>query len=431
MTYQLLHHSIARLVVVIVAVAAAGCTVANPSHQAPDANPGVDGSADSPNISPPLCTANQPLRCEKDTLVRCDMEGKAEITETCHLGCNNAELRCTSFTPSNGLVAFLDQANAQLDIDLGESATIDTDTGNVSGLVTPVKSDTLMQSSGPPIRVLVVRSFTAKNVTVKGKNALAIVSQGDIAITGVFAASGEYNVAGPGGYNDASCQGKDSTGLGGSGFATGGPGGGGFGSDGGSGGSAQAGRYSGAAGTHGIAAGNESLSPLRGGCDSGRSPGGTARTNGGGGGALQFVSGTRIAISSSGVVAANGASAEAGGSGGGILFEAPICEVSGHVVANGAGASASTIGQDGRLDDQPAIGGTGIPGIRGAGGNGAAGTTQATEGGSVSSGSDTSNVRAGGGGGGFGRIRVNSAPGGLLGTGLFSPNPSRGSVVAR
>jgi hypothetical protein len=43
---------------------------------------------------------------------------------------------------------------------------------------------------------------------------------------------------------------------------------------------------------------------------------------------------------------------------------------------------------------------------------------------------DTS-VFAGHGGGGVGRIRVNTAPGGLRTTGLFSPNPSTGALATR
>jgi hypothetical protein len=35
------------------------------------------------------------------------------------------------------------------------------------------------------------------------------------------------------------------------------------------------------------------------------------------------------------------------------------------------------------------------------------------------------------GGGGYGRIRVNTAPGGFHRAGLFSPNPSTGSIAKR
>jgi hypothetical protein len=37
----------------------------------------------------------------------------------------------------------------------------------------------------------------------------------------------------------------------------------------------------------------------------------------------------------------------------------------------------------------------------------------------------------GGGGGGVGRIRINTAPGGFHRAGLFSPNPSTGSISTR
>jgi hypothetical protein len=145
------------------------------------------------------------------------------------------------------------------------------------------------------------------------------------------------------------------------------------------------------------------------------------------------VSRTKLAVV--GVVAANGSSAAGGGSGGGILLEAPVVDLSGSVVANGgagaAGCLLPTPGEDGRLDAAPATGGVTCGSGQGlAGGNGGAGTFTAGNGTSGSA-PDDAVVSAGHGGGGVGRIRINTAPGGFRRAGLFSPNPSTGTLATR
>jgi hypothetical protein len=136
-------------------------------------------------------------------------------------------------------------------------------------------------------------------------------------------------------------------------------------------------------------------------------------------------------VSVTGVIAANGSSALGGGSGGGILVEAPVVEVTGTVVANGAGGNSGclfgTSGQDGRLDATPAQGGT--CGSGGSGGNGGAGSIAAGSGANVSLSSGA--ALAGHGGGGVGRIRINTAAGGFHRAGLFSPDPSTGAIATR
>lgn len=443
MTQKNMFNSIGLLLI----AAIAACTVAKPgSRQHPDAS--VNGDPDAPvDVHPdgavggpsdqphgsqqPLCTANQPLRCDHGSLVRCNGNGTAEQSEPCPLGCVEADLRCADVAPSNGLAAFLDQASGAADLNLGSFGTIDTDSGTVTAdfAFVDVKNATVSQSSGPTVRVLIVRSLTANHVTVTGTRALAIVSSGDVKITGEFTASATFGTPGPGAFGDYVCNGGDRSARPG---VAGGAGGGGFGSPGGAGGSARRGGYGeepGAAG--GKVTGNESLVPLRGGCDGGIE----YRTRGAGGGAIQLVSRTQIVVS--GKVAANGSWNEGGGgSGGGILLEAPIVDVSGGVVANGGGGTGGlgpSPAENGRLDANPAAGGPGSnPGdgdAVGRGGNGGAGAIGAEPGQSVDD--ATRRTFAGHGGGGYGRIRVNTVPGGVRGPGFFSPTRSEGPLGTR
>ncbi len=431
MTHKSAHQTVCILLF------AASCTTPNPSGRRPpsdaSADGAVSGSIDAPSDGPPLCTANQAVRCEAGSLVRCNGNGTAELKEACALGCVAADLRCADLLPSNGLATFLDQTIGQSDLNLGNSATIDTDTGVVTAdyASVAVKSETLTQPGGPTVRVFIVRSFIANHVTVTGGHALAIVSHGDAKVTGIFAASAKFHTAGAGAFGDYVCDGGDQrSGPG----LTGGAGGGGFGSPGGSGGTAKRAGFGDAPGAlGGKVTGNESLIPLRGGCNGGIG----YRTRGAGGGAIQLVSRTQIVVS--GTIAANGSwNTGGGGSGGGILLESPIVVVSGGVVANGGGGIGGLelgAAENGRLDATPAAGGPGSsnPGdgqLLGRGGNGGAGTIGAENGQSVDDGTSRP-AFAGHGGGGFGRIRVNTVPGGLRSTGLISPNPSQGALATR
>jgi hypothetical protein len=392
----------------------------------------------------PFCTANQALRCDGSNLVRCNRDGTAEVSESCSLGCSATDLRCHGVNPSNGLAQQLDMAAGEPDFDLGATATINTDDGTVlvDGNPVAVKSVLVAQSSAPIIRVFLVHSLTANDVTItgaqtiaaqtNGRNALAIVSDGELKIGGVFAASADVSFSGAGEFpiNDSTCKGSDSTVVG---QALSGAGGGGFGGAGASGGTATNDDGSATGGTGGTVTGNPALVPLRGGCDSAK----FSNVRGRGGGAIQLVSRTRIIVS--GVVAANGSSYGGGGSGGGILLEAPVVEVSGGVVANGgAGSGGGCIlglepGEDGRLDAMPATGGLGCTTniLGGNGGNGGARNAGATMGASINATGKGFLAVAGSGGGGVGRIRVNTVSGGLHTTGVFSPNPSTGPIGSR
>lgn len=359
--------------------------------------------------------------------MRCNSAGTAEVSESCALGCRTTQPRCNDVDPSNGLGPYLDATGGERDIALGTTATINTDNGAVMADGTPVqvRSTLVAQASAPTIVVFLVHSLTASNLTVTGANAFAVVSDGDLVIRGVFSVSAHGGAAGPGRFNDAACKGGNP----GNDViqALGGAGGGGFGTAGGRGGAATNTDGTSAGGAGGSPAGNATLVPLRGGCDAGSE--GTGNSTGGG--AMQLVSRTKITIS--GVAAANGSSVLGGGSGGGILLEAPVVEVPGGVVANGgAGASGCLLpapGEEGRLDAAPATGGIACGSTEGPhGGNGASGDIAAGVGASIA----TSGVAfAAHGGGGVGRIRVNTAPGGFHRAGLFSPNPSTGAVATR
>lgn len=375
-------------------------------------------------------------------MIRCNAGGTAEVSETCALGCNAAKVRCaTDIDPSNGLAPFLDQSDKERDFDLGASATINTDTGEVKigGALVVVRSETLAQDNAPIIRVFIVRSLTTGDVSVVGKNAMAIVSHGDVKIGGVFdmVVNPSYPSA-PGMYNDGSCMGRAGASVGrfdigsNSSFSQSGAGGGGFGSPGGRGGSATSSAGTADGGLGGTVTGNATLVPLRGGCGMPFY----------GGGAIHLVSRTRIVIA--GAVAANGVGGvfgQGGGSGGGILLEAPAVELerTGKVVANGGGgggggmclfaSSADFPSEYGRLDATPARGAKPCDGPAW-GGMGAAGNTDATNGAADTR--PTNNYAVGGGGGGgAGRIRINTLPLGFRTTGLFSPNPSPGPLATR
>jgi hypothetical protein len=385
-------------------------------------------STSSSDSSVSVCPANQPLRCSSNDLARCNSDGTAEVVEHCALGCSNNLLRCKDLDPSNGLAEQLDMSGAEPDFDLGASAMINTDDGTVlaDGAPMAVRTALVAQASAPMIRVLIIHSLTAGAVTITGKNAFAIVSAGDVKIQGVFAASGRDGVPGPGGFDDSACKGRDAILLG---VLHGGAGGGGFGDAGGRGGSATNDGGTAAGGEGGSPSGNAMLIPLRGGCD-----GGTfVNIFSGGGGAIQLVSRTKIAIQ--GFVAANGDGTVAGGSGGGILLEAPLIEVSGGIVANGGGGSGGCLipkgAESGRLDARRAAGGPGCPPQGGDGGTGGAGTSgQGAIGASISI-SGTGSAFGAFGGGGVGRIRVNTLSGGLHSTAIFSPTPTTGPLATR
>jgi hypothetical protein len=369
--------------------------------------------------------------CEAGVLARCDGGGQLEV-KSCPLGCATTSPRCLDVNPANGLAPFLDQTATAPALVLTSGVTFNTDTGAVTlsnGEQVTVPSQAIAApSSGVPVRVFMVRSLVLGAATFTGTAAAAVVSDGDIEIRGLVTVAG-------GAMPVTECGGA-------SGMNGAGSGGGGFGTAGGAGG-AKGTTQGGAAG---IGNGSSSLSPLRGGC-----VGGGGSFNGKAGGALQLVSRIRIRFATdqaAGFITAPGRRGgrtvpdsfsgvgQGGGSGGGILLEAPFVIVpSGHgLAANGGGAAGfcegiGAIGSNGGETTAPAPGGICTTIGNGSGGAGAAGITAAVSGQSVPSGG----VGGGGGGGGLGRIRINVPPGGFSfeGGAIFSPQPSVGALSIR
>jgi hypothetical protein len=179
----------------------------------------------------------------------------------------------------------------------------------------------------------------------------------------------------------------------------------------------------------GSAYGDAKLNPLL----PGSAGSGTCGPASNGGGALQIVAGTSIAIRQYAVINAGGFSSSCGnsaGSGGAILLEAPTVTIAGHVVANGgAGSTPSAEGANASTDGNPALGGNaGVDGGLSVGGNGSSLTD--VNGGNAVAGSDGN----AGGGGGAGRIRINTmsgmanVTGGLVSPGLGSACATQGTL---
>jgi hypothetical protein len=234
--------------------------------------------------------------------------------------------------------------------------------------------------------------------------------------------------------------GNPQTGGGGGGGAFGGAGGGGSaGADGGSGG--------GPGGLGGAASGSSTLVPLRAGCRGGNGgspqPVGFSGYGGMGGGAVQISVDGPLTVGLNGLVTAYGSGGVGGksdlatggggaGSGGGILLEATVINVSGWVTANGgSGGEGSgytdSVAHDGRDGDSGGMKTTAPSNESGSscGGNGAAGGARdagAGDGGETQCPGQV--VGGGGGGGGVGRIRLNATGGCSLSAPRFSPAPS-------
>lgn len=360
-----------------------------------------------------------------------------------------------SFAPSNGLAPALDQAVLENAITLPTGALVNTDTGAVtSALGTPIQvaSVTVAQPGGPTLRALLARSWTINDLRIRGTLPVAFVASEEIMIQGVMDASANGDTIGPGALICDSASGGG--GVPGGGFfertppgsSAGYPeflwiingfGGGGFGTAGGAGGLTDL-AFAGAA--PGVENGNAKLVPLRGGCQGG---GGTVSASinpplhrGGGGGAIQFVSGRSIHLVSGGVVHVGGGGGMSGalghvsdtdtspvwgpaggGSGGGILLESlnvTIDDGAGLLATGGGGGGYGACipepdGVDATPNASTPSGGACPVGTNPAAAGGA-GATIGT--GSVGGSTTAANQgSAGSGGGGLGRIRMNTVDG--------------------
>lgn len=352
----------------------------------------------------------------------------------CPMGCHASLPRCADVNASNGFNLLLDSAAVSptgVDIALPRSTSVPPgliviDTSNfdsgagtttitdADGTPIVVPASIVAQGSAPEILVLKVRTFTVRSgftVEVRGTRALGVASRFDIFLAGTLDLSGTIGSGtrvGPGQGNAPGCQGNVA---------------GTMASTGGGGNSAYGGNGSDGAGG-GVAFSDTTLVPLQGGCSE-------YLFSMGGGGAIQLVSKTRIALASTAVVDLSGAGGVAqvlgggGSAGGSALLEAPtITLTSGSVIAGRGGSGAAyrymmgaTPGNEG-----PTSGTTGAAGVTcsGCGGTSGAGGTES----SIGGGTGTATLPGGtGGGGAAGRCVTRNASGTL--------NPPAGTMKLR
>jgi hypothetical protein len=355
------------------------------------------------------------------------------------------------------------------DLVVNVSATIDTDTGTISGIdPNLIVFRKVAQGAGlPSLGVFVFNNIDIRaDLTVTGNNALALAACNHIDILAVIDASASGISGGPGGFNGG-MPGQDGRGPG-AGLAAqsgtrlcptacaAGGGGGGHGGHGGRGGELgcriqSLGNIQMAPGNGGLINGVETLVPLWGGSGGGggtvvpnvmeSSPG----TGGGGGGAVQLSAGGHVWITAPGGVTAAGegggrtlaGGGSGGGAGGAILIEAGSIEIGSgaFLAANGGGGSggdcltrfddAGLAGEKGTTSYHEAEGGEGAYPTgsenAGDGGDGGAGESQHGEDGDEDS-EDWEGGASGGGGGGAGRIRLNTPDRHVRIDGVVSPH---------
>jgi hypothetical protein len=279
-------------------------------------------------------------------------------TYACPMGCHATQPRCNDVSAVNGLNTALDAAatsSTGYDLLLDDTSgdiIIDTSTYNAgSGTITisepggqqhVVPATLISQANGRSILTLQLRTLTVgagARVKVRGVHAFGVASHFDIYIAGHLDLSGASGGAGP--AVTGACYGSAGT-------ATGG------------GGNQNSGGTSSTGASGGLFLGNFSpnLQPLEGGCAAGSANNGTllgAR----GGGSVQLVTRTKLSIATSGIVNvsgargfghfdfnSNGSFAVGGGSGGGILIEAPAVSVdpSGRLAGRGGSGGAARVG---------------------------------------------------------------------------------------
>jgi hypothetical protein len=357
-----------------------------------------NGDANTCTIIPPDCPVDRcgcspgVAMCGSGALQTCNADGMSVAMETCALGCGSNGTSCATFTPSNSLAAALASSASESIVDIPDGATIDTDTGTISGTVV---TSTVVTVQNQPIRVFAAPSWVLPNLRITGTQPVAFVATGAIQLQGVVDLSSS-SAAGAGADTDFACHGG-----GAQGFA--GAGGGGGATLGGSGGGATG--Y--AVGVGGNVA--TGFSPLFGGCSGGAS---TAAAGDGGGG-IQLVSATSVSIAGYIDVSGGGGGSSAGGGAGGmVIIESPSLVISsGGIVANGGGGGGGcgTVGADGGNGDTPATGGVCSDPTR-SGGNGGTDLASAESGGDGVAGS-TLGVAYGGGGGAIGRARIATGSG--------------------
>jgi hypothetical protein len=407
-----------------------------------------------------LCEPNQ-TACTNGRQSTCDAAGNVVSTEACPLGCFEDQPRCRELAPSNGLEHHMDMAVT------GPSLVVHDATLHIpSGLLTSPSGSVILRGHimaapqhGVPIQVFPVRSLTIiGKLEIRGAPtelvpAVAFVAHEDVRLDGAILLLGsgpDASVAAPppGSIISGPCVGGTGTYdvVGQPAWGAGGGGGGGA-TQGGAGGSHW--KWPGSPG--GAAFPNPGLVPLRGGCRGGTPPG-QPPTHGGG--AIQISSRTRILLGPNSTIQANGVpgfvgetppgeypgrerTPRGGGSGGGILLEAPavILESGVMLTANGgAGASGDGVAGTSLAGPVPSYGGAcTLP------------STYCTDGGHGGSSAGPGRTAAsipttgllevytGAGGGAVGHIRINTRDGVYTKASdtFESPGASTGAIATR
>lgn len=399
-----------------------GCVIDAPHFVLPD-GPAPDAAAEVDHDCEP-----DTITCDAGRYVECSPEGDVTRELTCTLGCAEGVPKCLDIDPSNGLGVYLDLTTTDPNVEdvvFAGASTIDTDSGDVviDGVSVPLPSTTFGS-----IRIFWFRSLSlGGTVKVTGDHALALLSDGDVLVAGVLDVSADLGVAGPGAFESPGpCEEQTSEqhypGPGGTG--------GGRFHDGGAPGAADDG-YLGPDPYTAPAYQDDDLDPLVGGCRGGLvTRTGANGVGGGGGGAVQIVSRTRIDVGAAGfagsVIDASGGGAKAsnptpaggpgGGAGGGILLEAPAVVLAGDgVLLSTRGGGGGSMAPSAEPGNDGVDGGIGTLNVGGQGGAGVGGyrSKTALEPPTPGAAAMGGLPHGAGGGGSVGQVRFNTAEDGL------------------
>ena len=396
-----------------------------------------------------LCEANQTV-CANGEVQTCDASGAVSASHACPLGCFEDQPRCREIDPSNGLAKYMDMAASGPDLVLDHSIRFPQDMPSTVNVVTlPAVA------GGAPLAIVPIRSLTISNVVDlyasgdASPPAVVFLVSGPVEIQGTIrlpdGEDQDATYAPAGAITAGDCVGAHgNSDIGNSSYYISGGGGGGGATVGGAGGA----QYLTAA-AGGSAFLHPDLQPLRGGCAGGSR---TPRLVANGGGAIQISSATSIHLGANSQIDANGVSGlgdpgdgtpfsqfepSGGGSGGGILLEAPVVTLdSGVLLTADGGSGVSGDGHAGTPPSgrTPARGGvcTLAASICTNGGDGgyAAGPGHSAD--SIAY-SNQRELHTGAGGGSVGLIRINTSTGTYKQASdtYVSPSPSAGTIKTR
>jgi hypothetical protein len=378
---------------------------------APDVSQNADGSRiDRALLDVHVSDAYVPDAYLPDSSTTC-------VPAQCPLGCHASNTRCNRVLPAHFTAQDIhDNVSAGLTVSAGETVTVDTDSGSVTGntlyrpagnlgaVVQGIYYDQRDQTNGPDIAVFGITALSIPanaKIQVTGSHPVAFYVTGDVDLAGIIEAKAQGQTPGPGGSAGGSVNGGDGEmcGPGGAGGGGGqnwtlesGGGGGGNGFGGGDGGDVDYWvdftHYVVNGGMGGTAIATSIMSALRGGCGGGggggpdpggnNDQGGDGGAGGGGGGAVQVTANGTITIHSGGGIDVGGgkgsgghygAGGGGGGAGGTILLQAPDILNGGLLAANGGGGGAggenihypqAESGNPGGFDNNQAAGGNGL-----------------------------------------------------------------------